>query len=68
MKIDWFPWIYNAVLALFMGMLVYVTFIAYARDSGSAGLDMAKIQKTRYQGSQQQQLASDQINHRIHSQ
>lgn len=34
-------------LILFMGMLFFVTFKAYARKSGNTGLDMAKIHLLR---------------------
>ncbi len=44
----WFQFISNGILGLFMGILVYVIWIAYARHSGSTGLDMATIQKIRY--------------------
>lgn len=37
------------ILALFMGIIVYVTTIAYSRRSGSTGMDMASIQKVRYE-------------------
>lgn len=48
-------WIYlvsNGVLALFLGIIVYVIFIAYGRRSGSTGLDMAAIQKMRFEAVQ----------------
>lgn len=35
------------IFTLFFSMMVFVTFIAYARKSGNTGLDMAKIQKMR---------------------
>jgi len=37
------------VTATFFGMMVLVVLVAYSRRSGSTGLDMAKIQKLRYQ-------------------
>jgi hypothetical protein len=36
------------ILALFMGILLYVTVHAFTRTSGSTGQDMANIQKLRY--------------------
>lgn len=57
MKIHWFHFVSTGVLALFMGMLVYVTFVAYARTSGSTGQDMARIQQSRYQETQKHQIA-----------
>ena len=47
----WFQFVSNGILALFLGILLYVCFIAYTRHSGSTGLDMAKIQKMRYDAS-----------------
>jgi hypothetical protein len=39
----------QGVLALFLGIMAYVIVIAYSRRSGSTGLDMAAIQKLRYE-------------------
>lgn len=53
------PWIYyiaHGILALFMGILVYVIMVAYGRKTGATGLDMAKIQKLRYDAVQQAKL------------
>lgn len=44
----WFQFVSNGILALFLGLLLYVVGIAYTRHSGSTGLDMATIQKIRY--------------------
>ena len=44
----WFQFVSNGILALFLGIMIYVIGIAYTRHSGSTGLDMAKIQKIRY--------------------
>jgi len=44
----WFQWISNGIFFLFLGIMIYVVSIAYMRHSGSTGLDMAKIQKIRY--------------------
>jgi hypothetical protein len=44
----WFQFVSNGILALFLGIMVYVICIAYMRHSGSTGLDMTAIQKIRY--------------------
>lgn len=44
----WFQFVSNGILALFIGIMIYATFIAYTRRSGSTGLDMMTIQKIRY--------------------
>lgn len=48
-KWDQYHVIHYGVLALFMGIMVYVTFLAYSRHSGFTGLDMVKIQQMRYE-------------------
>ena len=45
----WFQFIANGILILFMSILVYVVYVAFNRHSGSTGLDMASIQKTRFE-------------------
>jgi hypothetical protein len=50
----WFQFVANGILALFLGILVFVCIIAYMRHSGSTGLDMATIQKMRYEASSHQ--------------
>jgi hypothetical protein len=40
------------IMVLFFGMMLLVTVTAYSRRSGSTGLDMAKIQKIRYESKQ----------------
>jgi hypothetical protein len=47
-KWHWFQIISNGILALFLGIILYVVIIAYTRESGSIGLNMATIQKMRY--------------------
>lgn len=44
----WFQFVSGGVLALFLSILFYVVVIAYMRHSGSTGLDVATIQKVRY--------------------
>jgi hypothetical protein len=45
----WFKFASNGILALFLGILVYVVIIAFQRHSGTTkGLDVATIQKLRY--------------------
>ena len=39
----------HGVLALFVCIIIYVIVVAYTRRSGSTGLDMAAIQKLRYE-------------------
>lgn len=50
----WFQFISNGILALFMGIMIFVTYVAYSRTSGSTGLNMAKIQQIRYDDVQSQ--------------
>jgi hypothetical protein len=38
-----------ATFLAFMGLMAFVTIVAYARPSGQTGLDMGKIQKMRYE-------------------
>lgn len=45
----WFQFISIGILALFLSILVYVVSIAYMRHSGSTGMDVATIQKIRYE-------------------
>lgn len=44
----WFQFVSGGILALFLGLLLVVIAIAYARHSGSTGLDIAAIQKMRF--------------------
>lgn len=44
----WFQFVAYTILALFFGIMLCVTTIAYTRHSGSTGLDMAAIQKIRH--------------------
>lgn len=44
----WFQYISICIFALFFGIMLYVIGIAYMRHSGSTGLDMATVQKMRY--------------------
>jgi len=37
------------VLSIFMGIMIYATFIAFQRRSGSTGIDAATIQQIRYE-------------------
>ncbi|MBA2368575.1 MAG: hypothetical protein H0V82_06085 [Candidatus Protochlamydia sp.] len=45
----WFHFAWKGVLTLFFSLMLYVTIIAFTRRSGSTGLDMAKMQKIRYE-------------------
>lgn len=49
----WFQFVPYGILTLFLGILAYVVTIAYTRPSGSTGLDVATIQKIRYEASPQ---------------
>lgn len=44
----WFQFVSTGVVVLFFSIMLYVIGIAYTRRSGSTGLDMATIQKARY--------------------
>jgi hypothetical protein len=44
----WFLFVSTGILTLFFGIMLYVVGLAYTRHSGSTGLDMAAIQKMRY--------------------
>lgn len=50
---------FHLILTLFFGIfitiMVYVTYRAYTRQTGSTGMDMAQIQKIRYDTSVKQQ-------------
>lgn len=50
----WFQYLSCGVLAFFFSIMFYVAFIAFTRSSGSTNLDMAKIQKMRYDAEQNQ--------------
>ncbi|WP_042281517.1 hypothetical protein [Candidatus Protochlamydia sp. R18] len=52
-----FQFIFYGILALFTGLMIYVTYVAFTRLSGSAGLDMARIQKVRYDSLQDKQTS-----------
>lgn len=45
----WFRFVSKGIVALFFGIMIYVLFIAFTRQSGSTGLDMAGVQKMRYE-------------------
>lgn len=45
----WFQFVSYGILALFLGILAYVCIVAFSRHSGSTGLDVATIQKIRYE-------------------
>jgi len=37
----------TCVFLFFMGLMCFVTYVAYSRKSGSTGLDMGKVQQMR---------------------
>lgn len=45
---SWFRFIYTGVFVLFMGIMTYVTYLAYRHPSHSTNIDIAKIQQVRY--------------------
>lgn len=47
-KVHWSYHLQYFILTIFLSVMVYVTYIAFNRHSGSTGLDMAKIQQIRY--------------------
>ena len=51
----WFQFASWAILAFFLGILIYVTAVAFSRQSGSTGMDVATIQKIRYEAAVQHQ-------------
>jgi hypothetical protein len=54
----WFQFVSSGILALFLSILAYVVVIAYIRHSGSTGLDVATIQKVRYEAISQRYPSS----------
>ncbi|MFI0435502.1 MAG: hypothetical protein ACH350_07250 [Parachlamydiaceae bacterium] len=44
----WFRYVPYVILSLFLGIMTYVVAISYTRRSGSAGVDIATIQKIRH--------------------
>lgn len=59
----WFQFVSNGILALFLSILLYVVVIAYTRHSGSTGLDVATIQKIRYDAMPQRPLSPSSLPH-----
>lgn len=51
LKWHWFQWVAHGVLAIFMCVMIYVTYVCFSRTSGATGLNMAKIQQIRYDAS-----------------
>lgn len=51
-KWHWFQYLSCAVLALFFGLMLHVTFIAFTRRSGTNGMDMSKVQQRRQEALQ----------------
>ncbi len=47
-KFKWFRAVATGILILYMGMMLLTVILAYSRQSGSTGLDMAKIQQIRF--------------------
>lgn len=51
LKWHWFQWVSHGILAIFMGVMIYVTYVCFSRTSGATGLNMAKMQQIRYDAS-----------------
>ena len=43
----------TVIFLFFMGLMIFVSFKAFSRKSGSTGLDMGKMQKMRVEARQQ---------------
>ena len=55
----WFQKVATGVFCLFIGLLILVVVVAYSRPSGSTGMDMAKVQKIRYDSDTRQIATSE---------
>lgn len=55
----WFRFFPSGIFFLFFSIMVYVTYIAFSRHSGSTHLDMAKMQKIRYDLAIQKETVRD---------
>ncbi len=51
-KWHWFQFVSAGFCFIFFSILFYVATIAFMRPSGSTGLDVASIQKIRYEAMQ----------------
>jgi hypothetical protein len=45
----WFQFGVIFIFAIFMGLMLIVTVVAFSRPSGNPGIDMARVQQMRYQ-------------------
>jgi hypothetical protein len=52
LNIHWSQIAASSFFLIFITLMSYVVYVAYARRSGSTGLDMAFIQKVRHEASQ----------------
>lgn len=52
-NMHWFYYVSRGVLLLFFGIMIYVTIIAFGRNTGSMGIDMSKIHEKRLEQSKQ---------------
>lgn len=50
-KMRWFQTTATGMTFFYFGIMIAVAILAYAKRSGSTGLDMAKIQVLRYEAS-----------------
>ena len=51
-RLHWFQYVSYGILALFMGILIYVVSVAHLRRPGTTGIDAPAIQKLRYDSMQ----------------
>ncbi len=58
-RLHGFSLILNGILALFMSIMIYVTYLAYTRTSGSTGQDAVQIQKIRHNALLSKRVKSD---------
>lgn len=57
-KFRWFQMVSTATLLLYFGMMALTVILALMRQSGSTGLDMAKIHQMRFDVSYNKQTPS----------
>lgn len=48
----WFQYLAAGIIFTFFVLMIYVSYISFSRHSGVTKLDMAKIQKMRYEAEQ----------------
>lgn len=53
----------TAIFLFFMGLMLLVSIVAFTRRSGHTGLDMAKVQKMRYESANKPAKDTSTLNH-----